>query len=321
MPLHPLRDTPDKNYRTITIHDFAKIFGVSVFEIPEKCLNVVKKSDFRYTEIRGKERDNVLLRVLKTLNTPTVKVAGAHRKDDWEKGWAENLENFRASQSDIQELIPKFVKKKEAIRFHDDYIMPADDEFETNFVTFLRYYLFGKYFAGVSKVFEFGCGTGLNLVAVSELFPRMELVGLDWAEASCEIVDELAKKLQLNLRSSLFDMFSPDNSVKVDSNSVVFTIGAMEQIGTNFQLFLDFLLKKKPALCLNIEPLYELNDSNLLFDYLAMFYIEKRNYLRGYLEQLRKLEKQGVIKILDTRNTFGGLYHNAYSYVVWRPEM
>jgi SAM-dependent methyltransferase len=304
----------------ITLNDFADIFGVSVDDIPELCREVVKNSNFKYSLVTGKEREDVFLRILKTLLSDTLKVSGPHRKSDWEKGWSENLENFRSSNSDLNQLIPKFVKKKEVIRFRGNYIMPDDPNFETNFVTFLRYFLFGKYFSRASSVYEFGCGTGLNLVAVSELFPEKKLYGLDWSQASCDIVDELAKTLNLNLKSKLFDMFSPDENIKLDSTCAVFTIGAMEQLGTNFKTFVDFIISRRPAICINIETHYELHDKNTLFDYLSTLFLEKRNYLRGYLDYLKQLEKDRKIDILETRKTIGGLYHEAYAYTVWKPK-
>lgn len=308
------------HYSNITLSDFAAIFGTSVDDIPDICKKVVKNSDFRYSIVSGAEREAVFLRILNTLNSDSLKVSGPQRKQDWEKGWSENLQNFRANKYDLRELIPGFVKQKEIIRFQGNYIVPVDPNFENNFVTFMRYYLFSKYFSDVSRVYEFGCGTGLNLVAVAELFPEKELYGLDWSQASCEIVDEVAKTLNLNLKGVLFDMFSPDENIGLDSTCAVFTIGAMEQLGTNFKTFIKFLLNKRPSICINIETVYELHDKNSLFDYLATVFLEKRNYLRGYLDYLKQLEKNGEIDILETRKTIGGLYHEAYAYTVWKPK-
>lgn len=309
-----------RHYSNITLSDFADIFGTSVDDIPDPCRKVLKNSDFRYSIVTGAEREDVFLRVLNTLNSDSLRVSGPHRKQDWEKGWSENLQNYRANKSDLRQLIPRFVKQKEIIRFQGNYIVPVDPNFETNFVTFMRYYLFSKYFSSVSSVFEFGCGTGLNLVAVAELFPEKKLYGLDWSQASCEIVDELAKTLNLNLKGVLFDMFSPDENIELDSTCAVFTIGAMEQLGTNFKTFINFLLNKHPSICINVETVYELHDKNSLFDYLATVFLEKRNYLRGYLGYLKQLEKNGEIDIFETRKTIGGLYHEAYAYTVWKPK-
>jgi hypothetical protein len=310
-----------KKFYNITLNDFAAIFGVSIDEIPDRCKEVLKNSDFRYRIVTGAEREDIFLRVLKTIHSDSLKVSGPHRKQDWEKGWSENLENYRASNSDLTQLIPKFVKKKEVIRFRGNYIMPEDPNFETNFVTFMRYFLFSKYFPGISSIYEFGCGTGLNLVAAAELFPDKELYGLDWSQASCDIVYELAKTQHLNLKSVLFDMFSPDDNIKLNSTSAVFTIGAMEQLGTNFKSFVDFILSRRPAVIINIETHYELHDNNSLFDYVATLFLEKRNYLRGYIEYLRQLEQNGKIDILETRKTIGPLYHEGYAYTVWKPKV
>jgi hypothetical protein len=65
--------------------------------------------------------------------------------------------------------------------------------------------------------------------------------------------------------------------------------------------------------------MYELYNQETLFDWLGAQYLEKRGYLAGYLTALRRLEDQGRIEILKIQRTFGGLYHDGYSYVVWRP--
>lgn len=308
------------NYSKLAVEDFAAIFGTTNENIPQIAKEVICNSDFRYQILSGSERDNTLLRVVKTLLSDTLKQSGPHRKKDWEKGWTENFSNFISHGYDIKELIPKFVRKKEVVRFKGEYIMPSSPDFETNFVKILRYYLFSKYFVKTHKIFEFGCGTGLNLIAVSELFKQKELYGLDWSEASCQIINELAHKLDLNLSGIVFDMFNPNFDVEVDNKSAVFTIGAMEQLGTDFMPFTEFLLKKKPSIIINVEVNYESHDKSSLFDFLAAAYIEKRNYLRGFFAYLNELEKQGRVDILEIRKTIGGLYHDGYAYTVWKPR-
>lgn len=91
-------------------------------------------------------------------------------------------------------------------------------------------------------------------------------------------------------------------------------------LGKNFSSFLTFLLEKQPSICINIETLYELYNQNSLFDYVAVKYIEKRNYLQGYLFCLRKLQKQKKVEIINIQKTFRNLYHDGYSFVVWRPR-
>ena len=91
-------------------------------------------------------------------------------------------------------------------------------------------------------------------------------------------------------------MYNPDYQVNVTPVDAVCTIGAMEQLGKNFEAFLEFLLKKKPLICINIETMNEIYTNETLCDYVTIEYTKKRKYLFGYLSKLRKIEKQGVIK-------------------------
>ena len=184
----------------------------------------------------------------------------------------------------------------------------------------LRTYLFKKYFAEAPEIYEFGCGTGLNLVALAGMFPDKKLYGLDWSETSNAIINKIAETHKFKMSGAFFDMFSPDHTLNVAENSAVFTIGAMEQLGTNFEPFLQFLLDKKFRICINIETPYELYDPGRLFDYVAAKYLEKRGYLRGYLARLKQLESQGRIDVIKMQRSFGSLYHDGYSFVIWRPQ-
>jgi len=116
-------------------------------------------------------------------------------------------------------------------------------------------------------------------------------------------------------------MFSPDDTLEITKNSAILTIGALEQLGCEYESFLQFLLKKSPELCLNVEPLCELYDGDYLLDYLAIKYMQKRKYLMNYLDRLRQLENDGKIEILTIqRMLFGSLYYDGWSFILWRPK-
>ena len=84
--------------------------------------------------------------------------------------------------------------------------------------------------------------------------------------------------------------------------------------------FVQFLLDRRPAICINVEPIAEWYDPDNLVDALALKYHHHRGYLRNYLSSLRDLEQRGRVQIIATRRLyFGSLYHEAYSYVIWRP--
>lgn len=308
-----------KKTYTITSETFAKIFGTQEKNLPEFIKDAIKKADFRYEKVEGKELEEAILRIIKTLDSKDIKIAGSHRQIDWEKGWKENLRAFKKNDYDLQQLVPKFVKKKEIIRFQGNFIFPKSKLFETDFVTILRYYLFSKYYKGVETLYEFGAGTGLNLVAAAEILPNIKLVGLDWANATIDIINALKKKLGINISAKKFNLFKPDKSYFLNKDSAILTVGTLEQLGKNFEPFISYLLENKPKICLHMETLDELYDQDNLLDYLAVKYLEKRNYLQGFLPYLKKLEKENKVKIMEIRRTFGSFYHEGYTYIVWRP--
>ncbi len=304
----------------LTLEDFANSFGTTVHDFPEDFKDLIAKFDFRYRKCSSEERDKVILDILKILESDDLKVSGRGRKADWERGWVENLQNFRNSGYSLTELVPKYIRPGQYVRLNRDYVIPCDDNFELNYSDILRTWLFTKYLKNMEAVYEFGCGTGYHLARLAEMYPEKKLHGLDWIDASRQIVDLLAKRHSLNTEGHLFDFFSPDERLEIAGNSAIFTWGALEQLGSNYEAFLQFLLKKAPAVCLNVECLGELYDKDNLVDYLADQYRKKRNYLDGYLTRLHQLEADGKIIIEKVQRLyFGSLYHEVYSFVVWKP--
>lgn len=298
--------------------DFEALLGESPGTLFQDCRELIDSHNFRYDILQGTAREEVFLRVLKTLEQD-LEVAGKHRKQRWEDGWAENLREFQRTGYDLGALVPKFVRPQEIIRLQGEYIRPDSDQFETSFVKILRHWMFKKWFHSVDHIYEFGCGTGHNLVDAAFLFPERSLYGTDWSPSSQAILRLLKEQYGFNIIGQEFDMLAPDDSLKLCPRSGVFTIGAMEQLGTDYQAFLTYLLKQRPDICVHVETLYELYDQQILFDYVAAKYLEKRQYLRGLLGTLKAFAREGRLQILATVRTFGSLYHDGYSMVIWKP--
>jgi len=298
---------------------FAKIFGTTPEDVEEVCGDILSKYDFRYTFLGQSEFEKTLLEVIKTIDSDTLSVSGKGRQTDWEYGWNENLKLFIENNYDLSVLIPKYMHKFQVKRLFSRYIHPYDKMFEINFYNIYRHYLFMKYLGQCHNVYEFGCGTGYNLVIMARLFPNMSLTGLDWASSSVKLVETIASAYRFNLKGKRFDYFDPDYSLTIGDNSVFITLNSMEQLGNNYHAFLDFVLRKKPSLCINSEPFLELYDENNLLDYLAIKYHRKRNYLNGYLSDLKKLENDNKIEILKIQRVpFGSIFHEGYSFVIWK---
>ena len=141
---------------------------------------------------------------------------------------------------------------------------------------------------------------------------------MDWTTNSQEIISEINSELNLNISGHNFNFFNPDKSLNINENSAIITIAALEQTGENYNNFIDYLLEKKPKICINIEPMSEFLDNSNLIDFLSIKYFEKRKYLKNYLTHLENLEKNGKIKILEKRRIYSGSYFiEGHSLVVW----
>ncbi len=303
----------------VTLEDFARSFGTTVEDIPDSCRDIIARTDFRYEILGGEERDKILLDVLKRIESDQQAIGAPERQTTWEKGWEENLQDFIKSGYDMDTLIPKFIRPNQAIRLNRNYIMPSNPNFELDYFSIFRLWLFEKYLKEFDSIYEFGCGTGFNLVILAQLYPEKNLYGLDFVPSSVNLVNEIGKAYNWNMRGCLFDMLSPDKNLEIGNNSAIFTIGAVEQLAGKFEAFLQFLLKRPPGLCLHVEPTIELYDENNLIDYLAMKFHRKRGYTENYLTRLRELETQNRIEILKVKRPFfGSLYMEGYSYMIWR---
>jgi len=297
--------------------DFAQIFGTTVDEIVALCGELISSMNFSYYKISGEDRDKILLNVLKDIDNRNFSISGKERKSQWEKGWGENLTKFEKDY-DLAALVPKYSPCERVLRFRGNYIRTANNDFEQNYYTILRTWLFKKYLNDVSSIHEFGCGPGHNLVMLAKLFPNKKLYGSDWTVASTELINKIAKVYGYNLAGVVFDMFEPREDYNLESNSAILTIGSLEQLGEGWKNILQFFMKKNPKICVHWEPFYELYDEMSLFDYPAMKYHQRRGYLKNYLTQLKKMESQKMIEILNIRRVyFGNIYHEG-SLVVWK---
>ncbi len=311
-----------KNIQKLALKDFARLFGASIKDIPSDCAALISKYDFRYRKLMPEERDSVILEVLKKIDLSQFSVAGRKKQPLWKKGWQDILNNFIKSGYDPEKLKPHYdTKPARFIRLDKDYVSPVDPMFEMKWLEIFRLWLFKKYLKNADNIFEFGCGTGQNLVVLAKIFPKKNLYGLEWVPAPLKIIKLLSTKRDMNVQGRLFDIFNPDETLNLPPQSAVLTRAALEQVGSDFNKFLNLILKKKPVLCIHSEPTLELYDENNLTDYLAAKFQRKRNYLDGFLNSLYEFEKKGKVEIIKVhRVPFGSLHLDPYSYIVWRPK-
>lgn len=305
--------------------DFLSLFGernVDRFSHLDELKSFITPFNFEYVVADKKLFEQSLLKILVSLDNKVFDKSGYQRLEKWEKGWGENLSDFVQSDFDTEKLTPKYYRDTTLSRLKGELIETRSPTFQYDFFQVLRFYITKKYLKNFKNIFEFACGPGHNIVAISEIIndDDVRLQGLDWSKQAVKVVDELGKRKNINCMGRQFDFYSPDYSLAVPSDSILLTFGGLEQVGEDHGEFLKFILEKKPSLCINVEPIHEFYDTNLLLDFLANRYHHKRNYLRNYLSKLLFLEKRGDLRMLQiTRVPFGGVYHEGWNILVWKP--
>lgn len=312
-----MRKANSKKY-TLTDKDFEGVLEKSLSKLIRKKINQAR---FKYYKLTPELKDQCIKNIVHLLQSPDIIRAGKHRLDQWEKGWGENLEHFQKNKQE-RDVLPYYFGKYPILRFKQQFIEAASDKFEYYTLAIIVDWLFEKYFQNVGAIYEFGCGTGHHLLRLRQFNRNANLYGLDWTTASQKLINSVAKERHdKKLFSKQFDFFNPDSLLRLEKDSAIYTVAALEQIGTKYKSFIKYLLQNKPKICVHVEPVAELLDSeNNLLDYLSVEYFKKRNYLSGFLDYLKNLEKQGKIKIHQAQRSFiGSLYIEGYSIIVWSP--
>lgn len=304
------------DHKRIQIEDLERTWN---FKASPRFKSQFEELDLSYTELSETQRDEAILSFIDTLQGDLVK-AGPHRMLDWERGWRENHNSFLES-SDISDILPKYFGKIHLVRWQRNWILPSDERMEYNMLGLILEYLIEKYLSTKDKVYEFGCGTGHNLLRIRKHHENMTLFGLDWAESSQNLIEIIANQTNdQNLKAENFDYFNPNLGLKLPENSVVLTVASLEQTGSDFKEFINYLVTEKPRIVIHVEPMWEPLDSTHLLDSLSIKYFEKRNYLNGLLKYVEELESRNLVKIIDVQRTFvGSFFIEGYSILVWSP--
>ncbi len=304
----------------LSLSDISALLGYPQTSLPAHCLEFFAGHSFAYRLLTQEERDTHMLRVVKRIEEEKLKRSTSENIAAFEQGWQENLDLCRAQGLSRENLRPKYVRPYTCIRFKSDYVRPQDPHMCDELLWLTVNWSFTQYFKDAPAVYEFGCGTGRYVYDLAQLFPQKILWGTDWTASSVQLLELMAAS-GLKVSGTRFDMMKPDSSFKLATGAGVLTVGALEQIGANFEPFLHYILEQKPAVVVHHEPIEDFYGDATLVDYLGLIYHRRRGYLHGYLGALRELESQGKIKILEAlRVPFGDPFHESCSRIVWQPR-
>jgi hypothetical protein len=301
----------------LTDKDFAKLFNDSLTDYVK---DKISKYKLVYSPLNKEEEEFVIIKIIDTLLDPLLIYSGSHRLKQWEKGWGENLKILDGKNS-LDAISPKYFGKYNVNRLNNSFVKAISPNYERNMLYVILDYLFDKYLREKSNIYEFGCGPGHNLLKAHEVNPSANLFGLDWTKSSQKIIKKIsASGLLNNIQGFNFNFFKPDKKIVISSNSAIYTVAALEQVGSKYKSFVSYLIKNKPDICIHVEPIAELLDGSRLLDNLSIKYFKKRKYLDGYLDYLKALEKEGRVKIIEAKRThIGSLFIEGYSIIVWKP--
>jgi hypothetical protein len=299
--------------------DFLLSFGAK--ELSRLCLELIEKYNFKLSKITGTERDELILKIVKRISEDKQIVGAPDRTEVWHNGWAGNLEAFRSRPDAEDVLLPKFIKSNQPIRWMKEYWWPENEQFEKNYIDVIRAYIFSEFMESCNTIYEFGAGTGHNLLAASEIYPEKRLVGTDFVQSSVDLIREIGEVKSIDLKSEIFNMLKPNQDLNLDSGSGVLTFGALEQLAGKLDNIFDYFLQQPASIYVHIEPAIELYDVTLIEDYLASLFQGRRGYSAGLVSKLKAMEKGGQIELLECRRLgFGSLMMEGYNLFVWKKK-
>ncbi len=303
-------------YKSINMEELEKMWD---FTATKDFITRFNSLELKFEYLTEEEHQIAITEIKKTL-AKKLEVSGSHRKESWEIGWGQNLIEFSDTKN-LASIAPKYFGKYPLIRWKQQFIKPKSALMESGLLSLLIQSLVETYSNEMKNLYEFGCGTGNNLVKIREYNSKLELYGLDWVESSQRIINLIAKETGDNkLHSAKFDYFSPDEEIKIKEQSIVLTVASLEQTGSEFIKFIDYLIKQKPKVVIHIEPMWEPLNKNNELDSLSISYFNKRNYLNGLYLHIEELAKEGRLEIdRYFRSFLGSFFVDGYSVLVWRP--
>lgn len=166
--------TDKKKLHSLNVAVFEDIFGDTISPYVE---GKIEKYNFIYSELSTEEKNICTLEVLDVLMNSELGKAGSKRIEQWEAGWGENLQEFKTSLNK-KSIAPKYFGKYDILRLKQKFIKTESKNFEANSLKIILDWLFDKYLRSTPSVYEFGCGTGHNLLQVRGVNESANLWGL-----------------------------------------------------------------------------------------------------------------------------------------------
>ena len=287
-------------------------FNILYDDLPESIqLQLDKFFPIQYDELNSEQYKEYYELCLEMLNKKL--------EIDWQDDWFNVLQNLRTNNENVKSIIrPKWFRESAFVNIHNCLSLTETPYVDWEYQLITRQMLFYTHLKDIENICEFGSGSGANFYLINEILQDKNFILSDISVTSLKIIEELKRKLNRNnLIYSNIDI-EQDIDLQLPDNTAVITTSVLEQIGDNYKNFINFILKEKPQIVINVEPIVELLDSKNGFDNVMNLYCEKRKYLAGYLTELEKLEKQKKIKIIMKKRTMVSGTFIENSVLIWK---
>ena len=182
-----------------------------------------------------------------------------------------------------------------------------------------RHWYFKKYFKNIENIYEFGAGSGHNLISLMKIFPQKKIFASDFSKNSVNLLKNISDYKNYNWKCFKFDMKKVNKRIILEKNSAVYTSGSIEQLSGKIDNFFNFINKNRPKVCIHIEPMPQLFKTNNLEDMLSVMALNKKRYSTNFLEKIYELKKQKKIKIIKLlKSPFGSQLIDGMNLLVWK---
>ena len=287
-------------------------FNILYDDLPESIqLQLDKFFPIQYDELNSEQYKEYYELCLEMLNKKL--------EVDWQDDWFSVLQNLQTNNDNVKSIIrPKWFRESAFVNIQNCLSLTETPYVDWEYQLITRQMLFYTHLRDIENICEFGSGSGANFYLINEILQNKNFILSDISVTSLKIIEELKRKLNRNnLTYSNIDI-EQDIDLQLPDNTAVITTSVLEQIGDNYKNFINFILKEKPQIVINVEPIVELLDSKNGFDNVMNLYCEKRKYLAGYLTELEKLEKQKKIKIIMKKRTMVSGTFIENSVLIWK---
>jgi len=275
--------------------------------LPTNSFINLDELNFDYSFCDKKQRELVMAFVKNKVKTTQEKP----NKHQWTDYWKEVFESDSKT--------PSFFKKKQDViigknvfRYKDNFILTKKENLGPEALHEIINNVLLTLPKNIASVVEFGCGNGHNLQYIKERHPKLKLAGCDFAKSAVLMVKKNGHE------SFLFDMKAVDSlipkSIKLNpDNTAFFTSGSMEQLGSDWKIFFDFLVGSAVKYVIHVEPIKELYCKNKDMEKLAIKFHNSKKYLNHYFSHLKK---QKIFTVTYSKSNFGTLFDQGFNVLI-----